>query len=323
MNFLFIINKLIVEKIEKTENKSFYFDVKWAWMYGNDQIVVDIMNFKYTNPNIWNKFNKNIWLIYLNSLINLKEYERCDEIIKIYINKFGGISDAFGYLNLASYLYEKNICNLKREAKIFDFLNSNNREISEIIKKSRSIAIVGNGSSHIDKYLGKEIDEHDIVVRFNNFKIDGYECDYGSKTDIWVRGLGEDIVEPKEIDKISYVIFSNDFKHIDLDNTNLGVLENYRIKNKVVTYLDSYFHRNLKVNSGIMFPTSGLLLVWYVYLIRGSLEKVSLYGFGFQSPEVSKYNEHYFESRNLREAFRIGQDHNMIEEAKFLSNIYY
>jgi hypothetical protein len=44
------------------------------------------------------------------------------------------------------------------------------------------IAIVGNSPILLEKELGKEIDSHDMVIRFNNFKIDGYEKHCGSKT---------------------------------------------------------------------------------------------------------------------------------------------
>ena len=33
--------------------------------------------------------------------------------------------------------------------------------------------------------MGREIDKFDIVVRFNNYPISGYEEHIGKKTDIW------------------------------------------------------------------------------------------------------------------------------------------
>lgn len=44
------------------------------------------------------------------------------------------------------------------------------------------IAIVGNSPILLEKEYGEEIDAHDIVVRFNNFVIDGYEKHCGCKT---------------------------------------------------------------------------------------------------------------------------------------------
>lgn len=44
------------------------------------------------------------------------------------------------------------------------------------------IAIVGNSPILLEKEYGEEIDSHDIVVRFNNFVINGYEKYTGIKT---------------------------------------------------------------------------------------------------------------------------------------------
>jgi len=48
-----------------------------------------------------------------------------------------------------------------------------------------SIIIVGNGTSIKDNQDGKKIDGFDTVLRFNSFKIKGYEQYTGTKTDIW------------------------------------------------------------------------------------------------------------------------------------------
>jgi len=44
-------------------------------------------------------------------------------------------------------------------------------------------ALVGSSGTLIDKGLGKEIDKHDIVIRFNLAPILGHEKDVGSRTD--------------------------------------------------------------------------------------------------------------------------------------------
>jgi len=54
--------------------------------------------------------------------------------------------------------------------------------------KGPTVVIVGNGQSTIGKKMGKEIDDHDIVVRFNFFQLDGFKQDLGTKTDIWILG---------------------------------------------------------------------------------------------------------------------------------------
>jgi hypothetical protein len=47
------------------------------------------------------------------------------------------------------------------------------------------IIIIGNGSKALTNENGKFIDESDIVIRLNNFKIDGFEKYVGTKIDIY------------------------------------------------------------------------------------------------------------------------------------------
>lgn len=50
------------------------------------------------------------------------------------------------------------------------------------------VIIVGNAGSLLDKENGHLIDEFDVVIRFNDFRIRGYEKYCGTKTDIIVTG---------------------------------------------------------------------------------------------------------------------------------------
>ena len=47
---------------------------------------------------------------------------------------------------------------------------------------NKTIAIVGNSPVLLEREYGEEIDFHDVVIRFNNFVINGYEKHTGVKT---------------------------------------------------------------------------------------------------------------------------------------------
>jgi hypothetical protein len=47
------------------------------------------------------------------------------------------------------------------------------------------VILVGNGPSVLDQRLGPTVDDFDIVVRFNNYQIEGYEAHVGTRTDFW------------------------------------------------------------------------------------------------------------------------------------------
>jgi len=51
--------------------------------------------------------------------------------------------------------------------------------------KGEEICIVGNAPDLIGSGLGPTIDAFPRVMRFNNFKLEGYEADVGSKTTDW------------------------------------------------------------------------------------------------------------------------------------------
>lgn len=66
----------------------------------------------------------------------------------------------------------------------------------------KSIIIVGNGSSLINSNIGEKIDSFDSVVRFNSYKIKGYEKDVGTKTNILFTCNRSHISDAKMYDRI-------------------------------------------------------------------------------------------------------------------------
>lgn len=54
-----------------------------------------------------------------------------------------------------------------------------------ILPPDTRVVIVGNGPALLAEEAGERIDAHDFVVRFNNYKIRGYERHTGSRIDLW------------------------------------------------------------------------------------------------------------------------------------------
>ena len=55
----------------------------------------------------------------------------------------------------------------------------------------KKVLVIGNGSSCLKKKIGDQIDnEFDIVIRLNDYVINGYEQYIGTREDIWSTGAG-------------------------------------------------------------------------------------------------------------------------------------
>lgn len=57
-------------------------------------------------------------------------------------------------------------------------------EFVEMFPEGQSVAIVGNSGSALERQNGRLIDDHDIVVRFNECAVDGYRSSIGQRTSI-------------------------------------------------------------------------------------------------------------------------------------------
>lgn len=63
-------------------------------------------------------------------------------------------------------------------------------EASTIFSPGQSVVLVGNGFSVLRGNRGKQIDDFDVIVRFNRFELAGYEEQVGTRTDVWCRNEG-------------------------------------------------------------------------------------------------------------------------------------
>ena len=66
------------------------------------------------------------------------------------------------------------------------------------MNKEKTILIIGNGPSVLNCKVGDIIDEHPNVARINNYKINGYEHNIGTKTDIWFNGANSKLKIPEK-----------------------------------------------------------------------------------------------------------------------------
>lgn len=137
--------------------------------------------------------------------------------------------------------------------------------------KDKSIAIVSNSEILLKREYGQDIENNDIVIRFNHgIPKPKYLKNIGNRTDIWYYALNNQHMQltlfNSFIEKPKHLIrFNNDMIHPDLVNHTLTT--------------DPQYTEDCKKDIGIeTYPTSGIFFFWYI-LNHTEYKEINLYGF--------------------------------------------
>jgi len=142
-----------------------------------------------------------------------------------------------------------------------------------------NIILVGNGSSVLGNALGRHIDDFNIVVRFNNFQLAGYEKDVGTKSTFLVRRCCEDVIwHPKSQFSHIYTFIQHCKWTPWMPPVQQQIEKFYGEKN---TTVGEDFCRSVAVKLGQhnpmeKWPSIGILAIEYFLQFFSSL---TLYGF--------------------------------------------
>lgn len=154
------------------------------------------------------------------------------------------------------------------------------------------ILLVGNGTSLLNKENKNIIDSYETVVRFNSYKINGYEKYVGTKTNIWITVNKAHKDEINIYDKVITHSWSknncklqNDLKQLRDDTEKIS----YDIINKIP----------------VSHPSTGLIAIYYFNC------KVDIIGFDWWNT-----NKHHYGDSEPR-----GKLHKPIEEHKVIENL--
>lgn len=244
----------------------------------------------------WKNDKPDIFLMYICCLLETGERDEAKRVLKKYIaNK--GFAEIWRYMPVAQLFVEMGYkdSTIEKSAYIFDRFEKNRAEHTfEKLLTGKSIAVVGNGPSETGKNRGEEIDSHDIVIRMNNYQIDGFENDYGSKTSVWVRNAHRSLIDKDMIEDVDYVLWESDYWHIHIQLNHLDLM--YRdvlIAEDKIGYM--YGLRNeICSNSSVLNPTTGMQLVYFLEKNRNMFAKIDYYGFSFMDPTSNSSYGHYY-----------------------------
>ena len=225
------------------------------------------------------------------------------------------------YLPLA-YLLNKRGPRLHRYANsafVFSRLEESRQNSAfEKLIENRSVCLVGNSPIEIGKGRGAEIDAHEIVIRFNNYSTDApYSIDYGTKTDIWVRSGANDVVDRKDAESYKMVVWEEDYWHRQCQWNFPKLLYRDVRKSVLTVYADFALHNALRKITDLYVPSTGLVMCYWVYRIKGSLPLNSLFGFSMVDQLNNPGNKHYFTIHPNG----VGGHHNWIVEKEALTKM--
>lgn len=310
--------------IYKDEMQKMEFETaNWVWRtYGPSDELFARLEYLAQSPYQWNVQDSKIWLVYISCLLEKGKKEQALNALVKYASRYQ-YKDIERYLLVAQFAYMNNLRNEEIDKANFVYQkleeNRKNNVLAKLLE-NKTIAIVGNGPSEIGKSKGKEIDSHDIVIRFNNYRTDGFEADYGSKTDIWARGSGgNDVIDRKQ--KYQLVTWEADYTHWRVLYDYLDIMYRQVKGGQLIYNFDYDCHLSLRNASGIDFPTTGLVLIWDIYQKLGSLDNVDFYGFSFCQDMPDRYATHYFNDRTKEEAIMRSEVHKIDKEAEFLKRL--
>jgi len=161
-----------------------------------------------------------------------------------------------------------------------------------------SCILVGNGPSLLDANYGSLIDSYDNVIRFNRFKINGFETYSGLKTTKWYINAAlkdakyvTDVVH--NIDPVQFVLFTwlNTQRYC---TEYCDFFKEYNLKHRM-DYVPSDVLREMSIYTATSYKSwsTGAIAAW---VELRSNDKVSLVGFDWW---LSLPKHHYCDSMKV------------------------
>lgn len=196
------------------------------------------------------------------------------------------------------------------------------------------IAIIGNGK--FTKKYGSRIDKADIIIRFNGARIEGYQDQVGSRTDILALAGATSLSYMAEAAKIDtnilketgQVIFSGRKRNENYEKILLKkkAVNNANISNLIFQYVgfDCFMDLVRKVEPDYeiicKLPSTGMNVLCYIlYQYNYSDGKVGFNIYGFDNFESGHYFDN--ERRNNSEFHDLGIEMAIIDYLKNFKNI--
>ncbi len=217
----------------------------------------------------------------------------------------GMLSKAAAALDRATH-YDKRFLQLTKAAATFSdafasryradlealsFLEQHEGSFAKLIRENKgSICVVGNSPCEIGRRLGRAIDDHALVVRFNNFSTSPEHAqDYGVKCDVWCRSPFYKDITRRPGFKPSLTITGSPIPWRKEDGQDMAI--EYMARNEPLDSAPISLVPLVAIRCGAP-PSSGILTIAWIKSILGSLDGVSVCG--FELTDQKDGLKHYF-----------------------------
>lgn len=250
--------------------------------YYGDQIPILLLKFLKTINPVHISRNHPKLLAYISIIVK----NHIDSELSIVTSQLRG--DAQDYLE---WFYNKTAIHINTSIadiskNIQEYMFKSEQKFIEYIK-NKNIIVIGNSPIEIGKNKGKLIDQFDIVIRFNNFVIDGYENDYGSKTNIWAISPSLSSIISREFHQFDYIVSCDASAYCSV--LVRGVINQMKLLNIPFFRIPTFeFMKKYQLR------TFSLGITVLLYLVKYKNHISSLYCAGFSLKEQEDRVSHYF-----------------------------
>ena len=170
-------------------------------------------------------------------------------------------------------------------------------KLDKKVEKNQSIAVVGNSGKLLTKEQGEFIDSHDIIIRCNLAKVEGFEKNVGTKTDfrfIAGKSFWRDLTGQFSSYEDNFLTNLKN-QHFIIKAEPLyaaiqGIIKNYNTKSNILYIRQNFIDETQKIininDISLGLTAIAMALLWS--------DKVSIFGFTFFQEGWSE--QHYFEN---------------------------
>lgn len=312
------IDDLFMKEITKRERFQFVHTL-WNTVGVTDELYTHL-KMKEQSRCSWENDNPSSFLIYICCLLERGEQKEAKRILIKYLAHIG-TKNIHKYMPVANLFVEMGYHDvlIEQSAYIFRQLEKNREnKLFEKLLQGKRVAVVGNGPQEIGTGKGAEIDGHDIIIRFNNFRTKGFEEDYGYRTDIWVRNANIVTEDRDNADELKMILWEPDYWHMNIQHNHLDLLyRDIRLVPEQICYMYGV-RKEICTNSNVLNPTTGAQVVYLVEKNKHLLKELNYYGFSFLDAFTDASYEHYYNEKT--EAQKI---HHPKIEVEFLQHLVF